>query len=382
MVMASPPIRPDTRVFVIACWTLGLIAFGQIWIAGLSLMQRFQQAGQPKVVEKEVIRHVILRVPAESTDMMHESAIVSRPPTAPTTQSTPATQAGLVRPLATINPLPALPAPRPLDTPPIADPRCERLVQEAREARVAGDMGKAIVKLEEALSQVPHEPAVLFELGIVHEQMGVFDHASGYYQKVFELGTSGAGTYYEAAAAKLRDGFENPADNIGRLSLGRVRIFKTPDPSKGETVLLTIPVQKAPSFEVNPDDLSISVVFFNRTSKGEIIQLEEPSWVREKWVSLPFDWAGSEELLRMTYTIPPQDQQTEHLFGVRSYHGQVVSLTYQGEILDVQAWPRDLAARLPGTPARANDNNQFPDFLDLPPPDFDPDLGVLPPLPE
>jgi hypothetical protein len=374
MAMASIPTRPDTRVFVIACWALGLIAFGQIWIAGLALMQRFQQSSQPRTIEKEVIRHIVVRVPADSTETMQDSAIVSRPPIA------------LTRPLATTTlpePLPVpLPAPRPLDTPLIADPLCERLVREAREARVAGDMGKAIVKLEEALGQVPQEPAVLFELGIVHEQMGVFDHASGYYQKVFELGTSGAGTYYEAAAAKLRDGFENPADNIGRLSLGRVRIFQSPDKSKGQTVLLTIPVQKAPSFEVNPDDLAISVVFFNRTSKGDIIQLEDPSWVREQWVSLPFDWSGSEELLRMTYTIPPQDQQTEHLFGVRSYHGQVVSLTYQGEILDVQAWPRDLAARLPGTPARANENNQFPDFLDLPPPDFDPDLGVLPPLPE
>lgn len=370
MVMASTQIRQDTRVFVMASWALGLIAFSQIWIAGMALMQRFQQASRPQTIEKEVIRHIVVRVPADSTETMKESAIVSRPPMAVT------------RPLATTTIDEPLPTPRPLDTPIIADPRCERLVREAREARVAGDMGKAIVKLEEALGEVPQEPAVLFELGIVHEQMGVFDHASGYYQKVFELGTSGAGTYYEAAANKLRDGFENPADNIGRLSLGRVRIFESPDKSNGQTVLLTIPVQKAPSFEVNPDDLSISVVFFNRTSKGDIIQLEDPSWVREKWVSLPFDWSGSEELLRMTYTIPPQDQQTEHLFGARSYHGQVVSLTYQGEILDVQAWPRDLAARLPGTPASANNNNQFPDFLDLPPPDFDPDLGVLPPLPE
>jgi tetratricopeptide (TPR) repeat protein len=243
-------------------------------------------------------------------------------------------------------------------------------------------MVKAIVKLEEALGQLPQEPAVLHELGVVHEQMGVYDKASEYYQKVFELGTSGAGTYYETAAAKLRDGFENPADHIGRLSLGRVRIFQSPDQSNGQTVILTIPIQKAPSFEAQDDLLEVKVNFFNRTTKGDIIQLEDESWVRKQWVSLPFDWSSGEELLRMTYTIPRQDQQTEHLFGIRSYYGQVVSLSYQGEILDVQAWPRDLAARLPGTPASASNNNQLPDFLDLPPPDFDPDLGVLPPLPE
>lgn len=370
MALASTKTRPDTRVFVIACWVLGLIAFGQIWIAGLALMQRFHQASQPQVIEKEVIRHVVVRVPAESTDKMQDSAIVSRPPVA------------LTRPLGMPILDAPLPTPRPLDTPIIADPLCERLVREAREARVAGDMGKAIVKLEEALGQTPHEPAVLFELGIVHEQMGVFDHASGYYQKVFELGTSDAGTYYESAAAKLRDGFENPIDNIGRLSLGRVRIFKSPDISKGQTVILTIPIQKAPSFEMDDNLLQVDVNFFNRTTKGDIIQLEDKSWAREHWASMPFDWSGGEELLRMTYTIPPQDQQTEHLFGIRSYYGQVVTLTYKGEILDVQAWPRDLSARLPGSPARTNENNQFPDFLDLPPPGFDPDLGVLPPLPE
>lgn len=373
MASAIPHARPDTRAFVIACWALGLIAFVQLWIAATALMQRFQHASRPQVVEKEVIRHVVVRVPADSSETMRESAVVTRPPVA------------LTRPLATITPPPTtdpLPAPRPLETPIIADPRCERLVREAREARVAGDMGRAIMKLEEALGQVAQEPAVLFELGMVHEQMGVFDRASEFYQKVFELGTSGAGTYYEAAATKLRDGFENPADNIGRLSLGRVRIFESPDKSKGQTIILTIPIQKAPSFEAKDDLLEVSVNFFNRTTKGDIIQLEDESWVRKEWVSLPFDWAKGEELLRMTYTLPPQDQQTEHLFGVRSYYGQVVTLTYQGEILDVQAWPRDLAARLPGTPARANENHQFPDFLNTPPPGFDPDLGVLPPLPE
>ena len=377
MALAGIHGQPDTRVFSIACWALGFIASAQVWIASLSVMDRLQQAANPEIIEKEIIRHVVVRVPADSTETMQESAIVSRPPVAAPRVPTPP-----ARPPAAF-PEELLPAPRPLSTPAIADPVSERLVREAREARVAGDMGKAIVKLEEALGNTPQEPAVLFELGIVHEQMGVFDRASDFYQKVFELGTSGSGTYYESAAVKLRDGFENPADNIGKLSLGRVRIFESPDKSNGQTVILTIPIQKSPSFDAQDDLLEVSVNFFNRTTKGEIIQLEDESWVRKEWASLPFDWAKGEELLRMTYTIPPQDRQTEHLFGARSYYGQVVSLSYQGEILDVQAWPRDLAARLPGTPAHANGNNQFPDFLDSLPNDSDPGLGeLLPPLPE
>ena len=124
------------------------------------------------------------------------------------------------------------------------------------------------------------------------------------------------------------------------------------------------------------------MIFFNRNTKGEILQLEVKSWVTERWVTLPFDWAGGEESLRMTYTIPQQDAQTEHLFGGRTYYGQVVSLLYQGEVLDVQAWPRDLAARIPRPPAAGPSSPLLPDFMDSLPSDFDPEVGVLPALPE
>lgn len=45
-------------------------------------------------------------------------------------------------------------------------------------------------------------------------------------------------------------------------------------------------------------------MFFNRNSKGEIVQLEDNSWVNQFWNTLPFDWVGGEESLRMIYTIP------------------------------------------------------------------------------
>ena len=61
----------------------------------------------------------------------------------------------------------------------------------------------------------------------------------------------------------------------------------------------------------------------------------------------------------MTYTIPPQDNQTEHLFGGRTYYGQVVSLIYKGEILDVDAWPPNLAARISRTPAAGTGDMQL-----------------------
>ena len=368
MVSEKPNPLPASRlpVFAISCWALALMAMSQLLVAGLALATRFEESREVRVVIKEVPKLIAVRVPSAAADPDQASSVVSRPPLPP--------------PPAPVESRP-LPAPTPMSVPQVGDPRSERMVNEAREARVAGDMGLAIVKLEEALSQSPGDPSVHYELGLVHEQMGVFDTAAAHYEKVFQMGVSGAGKLYELAAAKLRDGFEQPDAMTGKLALGRVRIFNDPNDEQGQRVVLTIPVQKAPTDEIDVADIAVSVTFFNRTSKGEIVQLEDKSWVTEQWVSLPFDWTGGEENLRMTYVIPAQDGQTEHLFGSRSYYGQVVSLLYKGEILDVQAWPRDLAAKIPRSASVNHGDPVLPEFQDSLPPGFDPSLPLLPPLP-
>jgi hypothetical protein len=350
----------NPQVFPVACWTLGLMAFVQLLVAGMALATRLEDAKVVRVIEKEVLKPVVVRMPA--SDLPAGPAVVSRPPAPP-------------------EPPAVAILPTPVTTPQVADPKSERMVNEARVARVAGDMGKAIVKLNEALLQSPEDPSVHYELGLVHEQMGVFDTAAAHYEKVFQMGIPGAGVLYAKAAEKLRDGFEQPDAMLGRMSLGRVRIFKNPDFDGGQRVILTIPVQKVPSEDIDVEEIAVSVNFFNRTTKGEIIQLEDKAWVTEQWVTLPFDWAGGEESLRMTYTIPSQDDQTEHLFGGRTYYGQVVSLLYKGEVLDVQAWPRDLAARIPKAPTAGPGDLMPPEFQDTLPPDFDPQMPLLPTLP-
>lgn len=352
------PLAKRLPVFAIACWVLTLVAFAQLLVAGLALASRFEESRATRTVIKQVPKYIPVRVPA-AAEPDRATPVVSRPPIPPPVASLP------------------LPAPAPLAMPEVNEPRSERMIREARQARVAGDMGRAIVKLEEALSLSPEDANVHYELGLVHEQMGVFDTAIAHYEKVFQLGVSGAGALYELAAAKLRDGFEQPDAMLGKLSLGRVRIFNDPGNEGGQRVVLSIPVQKAPNADVEVGEIAVSVIFFNRSSKGEIVQLEDKSWVSEKWVTLPFDWTGGDETLRMTYVIPPQDSQNEQLFGERRYYGQVVSLLYKGEVLDVQAWPRDLAARTPKAPMN---HLQQPDSQDSLPQDFDPSLPLLPPL--
>ena len=361
--LRTPPSR--VPVFPIACWALGLMAVSQVVIAGLALGARFEATRQIRIVEKEVVKLVVVPAPAKEPGL--PDAVVAHPPLPAPAPEVPAAA--------------ALPPPAPLPSPTIADPRSEQLLTEARQARVAGDMGLAILKLEEARGRSPDDPNILFELGLTHEVMGVFDTAADYYEKVFQMGVAGAGVLYERAAEKLRDGIE-PEVLLGKLALGRVRIFNDPNHESGQRVILTIPVQKAPGVEIQLKDLSISVEFFNRSTRDGIIPLEDKSWVTEKWVSGPFDWVGDEETLRMTYVIPRRDPATEHLFGEQAYYGQVVSLLYNGEVLDIQAWPRDLAAKSRQKEAAAPDTPQAPEFLDKDtlPPGFDPNQPmVLPP---
>lgn len=360
-------MKPN-RVFAIACCALGLIAFSQLLIAGMALAARLEQNQKVRIVEREVEKIVPYYVTPPETD----------------TRTLPFVSAGTDIRL-TPDPIasPIIPEAAPLVTPAIADPRAERLITEARTARVAGDMGMAIVKLQEALEQSPNEPNALYELGLVHEMMGVYEQASFFYERVFQLGVTGAGELYKAAAAKLRDGFEQPGDLRGKIALGRVRVFKDPKVDQGKRVILSIPVIKAPDQEVQLSDIQVEVHFFNKSSKGEILKLEDETWASLNWATLPFDWAGGEETLRVDYVIPSRDTQTTHLFGELDYYGQVATLTYKNEILDVQAWPRDLAARIgQGSPANQNADD-FPEFLDMDslPPNFDPEIPLLTPLP-
>lgn len=349
-------------VFLIACWVLGLVAFAQVLVTGMSLAARFEAAREVKIVEREVVK--VVAVPAAPRVREAPEPVVIRPP------------AGVApaRPAAIAD----LPPPTPLKIPPIADPVAERLVTEAKQARVGGDMGRAVVKLEEAKGRSPNEPQVLFELGMVHEAMGVFDTASDYFSKVAALEPSAAGTLYAKAHEKLRDGFQTQAPT-GTLTLGQVRVFNHPEHPDGQQVVLTIPVERAPGEEVNPDDVQVAVEFFNRSKRDGIVPLEDKSWTSEpKCATAPYDFQDTEEALQLTYTIPQRDPASEHLFGELEYYGHVVSLHYKGKVVDLVAHPRDLAAH---SRERVSPSPEFPPMdPNLPLQGLDPNFpGVLPP---
>lgn len=347
----------STLTFRLACWVMGLIAFIQIITAGVALAVRAENAREVRVEERIVTK--IVTVAAKAEPKKEAGPVVALPP-----------------PL----PIPAeiqLPPARPLDAPLIADARVEQLVLEGREARVAEDMGRAIIKLEEALAIDPQEPNTLYELGLVYETMAAYDtalaeKAADAYQGVYNLGTT-AGSLYPLAATKLINGIDLPKEMRGKLSLGRVRIFKDDTYEEGERVVLTIPISAAPGSEPSADDFYAEVHFFDKTLNGDPVPKTSESTSQVEWVSGAIDWLGGEEILRVTYIIPPVDPGQRHLFGQKSYYGQIVELNYKNELIDAQAWPRHLASRSNVESQQGYD----PLFLEN---DFDPNLGVLPPL--
>jgi hypothetical protein len=368
-------MKSPTLVFRLSCWMLGVIAFAQLISAGVALAMRVESGRAVKIVEKEVpsAPAVVLNRPVEAPapPLMTLEHRRETPPPAPAAVPVLEVMADHAPSLA------PLPMPRPLEIPTTADPVTERLVKEARAARLAEDMLNAITKLEQALQQSPNDAMTLFEMGQCLETMGIYDRARQFYNRVFQLGTTGAGQLYQQAADKLRQGFEQPQDKINRIVLGRVRVFKAPVDREGQKVVITIPVQTVPGEQIEGRDLEVIVNFFDEIgARKEIKPADTMSCkVASKWITEPLDWSGGEELLQVSYLIPPQDAQQDHLFGEKRYHGQVVELSYKGELIDAQAWPRILAHKL-------NKPDAPPVFLDQEMPNgYNPDNPLLPNAP-
>lgn len=376
-----PAPASRTLVFRLSCWSLSIVVLGQLLTAAVALAARLEASKEVRVVEKEVEKIVTVRVPVEvpAKPDPGTATLVARAP-----QARPQTEPDAPPPA------PA-PLPTPIGAPPIADPAVERLVMEARKARVAEDMVTAITKLNEAALKSPDDPNVEYELGLVHETMGYsdpiyFEAASEHYDKVNRMGLAKAGTLYELAATKLRDGFEDPVVAVrGKLTLGRPWIFKDVNyTGGGQRVVLTVPVQTAPGTTISADDFSVTVRFFDTLRGREIVPASTETCKTDyQWISGSIDWAGGQEFLRVTYIVQPQGQQNEHLFGQRAYYGHVVELNYKNELVDLQSWPRDLAARTQQPQTYPAADSAPPEFLDKDslPPGTDPGNPLLPALP-
>jgi hypothetical protein len=329
----APPDRAPRPTFTIACWLMALIAFAQLISVGTALTIRHGQpqekplAATPRVttpvgpIEPRSVDQILKRYANEMTPLVGEANPL-RIPAAVAPTSTP--QTTFTTP----------------EYPTIADPRVERLVQESRKLHLSGDMMRSMLKLDEAERIDPAEPAVIYQKGLLFEDMGIFTKAADHYQKIQQFGIK-AGVYYRLSAGKLTKGMDTWRARLNEIAIGPM---KTRRSEGGKQSSVTITLLARPDKPIDVENVEVQVHFYDKLTSGEIKKALEHSQFVRKWVGSKVDWRdqGNEETLIVDYTIPAADLVDDHLLGSRQFYGCVVELLYKGEIIDQQASPSHL----------------------------------------
>ena len=225
------------------------------------------------------------------------------------------------------------------ETPIPLSPRLAELLKEARNAQIEGDMRKSILKLEEASGVEPNNPVLLYYFGLAYEAPRNADKSREYFLKVFTMRDK-AGKYFNLAAKHLETGFEIPADKRGSMAFGTILEYKERDTSEGQRVVLTVPILMKKGLNIRPEDLQISVHFFDLVNGTRI----EPTRAerQDRWNSEPVDWSEGEETLEVRYFMPQLNQEELTAYGDLKYYGFTTHLYYKGEPMDCFASPRVL----------------------------------------
>lgn len=235
--------------------------------------------------------------------------------------------------------------------PPIQNQKLATLLEGAKKSRVAGDLKKTALTLEQAESLSPKNPHLLYQYGELYERLGVFDKAMRYYQTLFQLGTEQAGPLFQIASQKLQGGFNNIEETPSVLALGTIKQFKDTRVTTGEQIVLSIPVLAAPDQEIDPSLVEVIVRFFDQigNSVNPASPLNQPTY---EWATEPVDWNTNEdELLNVRYYLPKiTNDEYDVTVGRRKYFGYSIELHYEGVAMDQIAWPRTLAQKIQNSP--------------------------------
>ena len=320
-------------VFHVSCWVLGLVAFVQMMAVGVAMAFRNQRA--PEAGERIVKEYVM--VPADLRSPI--SVAAPKPKATPIAMLEDEDLVPDIGAVADVNEDEIFNS-----APPVLDPVLERLLKEASDARVRGDLYLAHNKLSEAQLHDPENPNVLYGLGANYEEFGVYEKAAPYFLAVYKKGLMKAGSLYTKAAIKLASGSRVEIKDLARLGWGRMT---TPvRDANGEKRTLILPVKVTPNREFDPD-LFNPVVRFYEEVDGQVV----PALIQQggndhgsEWVTGVRDWKDidGEEMAEVWYDVPNQDPATGLLFGERKFHGFVAELYYDGRLVDICAQPRTL----------------------------------------
>lgn len=355
----SPLLEKNARdrAFGIACWTLGALAFILLLMVGVS----FSLSARTVVVEKMV--EIPVAVAAEADPQAPSAPIedeepAEAPPVPGTSSEKPRSVEEMLRdadlsdpaddpaPAAVAAAVPggedvSAQAPRAPEDPAEAMPpmteEVAELVKAARYAQIDGDLKVAVVKLEQAMRLEPDNPVVLYYYGLTYEWLRNADKSREFFLKVYTQREK-AGKYFARAAKHLQAGFSSPADLRGDMSFGTILEYRDPECPAGERVKLIVPILMKDGLNVRPEDLRVIVQFFDKVNgkKVEKTHAPEPS---SRCVTEPADWADGEEIMEVTYYMPPLTEEETIAYGSLKYYGYTAKLYYKGEPMDCHASP-------------------------------------------
>lgn len=346
------------RAFGIACWTLGALAFVLLLMVGVS----FSLSARTVVVEKVV--EMPVPVPAqenpegpaavekgnaaEAANMADVPASPVKPRSVeemlrdadladPAADPVPAAAAAAVPGVENAAAQASLPAENPDEAMPPMTEEVAELVKAARYAQIEGDLKVAVVKLEQAMRLEPDNPVVLYYYGLTYEWLRNADKSREFFLKVYTQREK-AGKYFARAARHLQAGFSSPADLRGDMSFGTILEYRDPECPAGERVKLIVPILMKDGLNVRPEDLRVIVQFFDKVNgkKVEKTHAPEPS---SRCVTEPADWADGEEIMEVTYYMPPLTEEETIAYGSLKYYGYTAKLYYKGEPMDCHASP-------------------------------------------
>ena len=178
---------------------------------------------------------------------------------------------------------------------------------------------------------------VLYYYGLTYEWLRNADKSREFFLKVYTQREK-AGKYFARAAQHLQAGFSSPADLRGDMSFGTILEYRDPECPAGERVKLIVPILMKDGLNVRPEDLRVIVQFFDKVNgkKVEKTHAPEPS---SRCVTEPADWADGEEIMEVTYYMPPLTEEETIAYGSLKYYGYTAKLYYKGEPMDCHASP-------------------------------------------
>lgn len=372
--------------FAIACSVCGLVAFVQLLMMGVAVAMR---VGETRVVERRVqaaAEKYYIPMLMESNDPKLRGSVKPRSledlmekygdgniPAETVSIEKPRSMQrsfGLeIRPEAKSNNSRYLP---------IKNTQVERLIEDAMSLQRSGDIMRAILKLDEAETIDPEEPAITFRRAQLYEVMRNWEKAGDAYDTLFEMGPE-IGDYYEIAADKIANGIQESPDNVP-FQLGNLLERVSQDSLRAD---ITVPIRRMVDKEVDPSQIEVRIFFYDIVDNKEIMPVPQQRErnISKRWITGVPDWAEPTESLEAIYQLPRMDVADVHLFGDRKYFGQVVELYYKGELMDQLATP----GRLHGLHAQEQYKHQLQPQTspyDLLPMDDTGEGLLLPALPE